>query len=123
MLSIFVIARSGSTATQRMERTCGEATRLLCLNSLTSIVLTFMLQCSVKGMRHLLYRRESNYFARNKLYGKEIEEDDPRFKRFGHFSQIVWRATKELGVGHCKNDKFAYVVLRFVLLFIVPLGS
>lgn len=43
---------------------------------------------------NLMYNDEFDYF--NNLYG-EANPDMTNFEKWGHFSQIVWKGTKEVG--------------------------
>ncbi|XP_037957618.1 glioma pathogenesis-related protein 1-like [Teleopsis dalmanni] len=52
-----------------------------------------------------------------KMWYKEIEKynfSDPKFSpQTGHFTQLIWKDTKEVGVGIAKRDNKTYVVCNY----------
>ncbi len=69
-------------------------------------------KCSAKGLEKSLYWNEARVYGDLGLFGTEIDSLTPDFKSYGHFSQIVWRGSRELGVGYCTRDKRTVVIIR-----------
>ncbi len=74
-------------------------------------------------MKDSLYGKEYDIYKKNDLIGSEVNAGTKDKNLFAHFTQIVWKGSKQMGVGYCTKGKKTTVVLRYKKSSNYPLKS